>query len=37
MLASLLVPLRRSTLLALDWRCNVPDGLLEFHTHADSS
>lgn len=37
MLVPLALPLLRSTLVALDWRCNVPEGLLEFQTHAESS
>jgi len=35
--APVAVPELRSTLVGLDWRLKVPEGLLEFHTHADRS
>jgi hypothetical protein len=31
------LPALRSTLVALDWRLSVPEGLVEFHTQADMS
>jgi hypothetical protein len=37
MVAPLEVPLLRLMLVGLATRVNVPEGLLEFHTHADRS
>jgi hypothetical protein len=37
MVAPVEVPLLRLMLVGLDTRVNVPEGLVEFHTHADKS